>query len=150
MTRNLQKGNEEATDILARLVAGLTYKPTWQFRLQEIQRGQGCEGLTLMISGRAPDSWDPSSEIEFLHLFPVLPAAYDEDSWKHWILECVLMVEKHETMEFLKFDGEATFFSEHAPGRNPYMTGFTKTPEQAIAPPVPWNGGPPQDPHFAR
>ena len=118
--RNVQRGNPESTDVLADLVSRMTYKPGWTFTLSECQRGQGCEGLTLMIAcDDVPDSWG-NGRTNFLHLMPVLPAAFDRESWMIWLYEQVALVEKHESMEFFKIDGEAPFFPSHAPGHYPY------------------------------
>lgn len=139
--RSRQLGPDKATAVLAGLVPRITYKPGWTFELREIDRGQGCEGLTLCIGATVKDS-TTDGQVSILHLMPVLPAAYDEDTWLGWILEQVLLVEQHEAMEFLKVDGDAPYFPEHAPGRNPYTVTRIKTREQAHAAAKPWSGGP--------
>lgn len=146
--RNRQVGPDDAADILAALVPRITYKPGWSFELSEISRGQGCEGLTLLISFTAPDSLG-DGETTGVHLMPVLPAAYDEESWLRWIFEQVQMVETHEAMEFFCVDGKQPYFPEHGPGRNPYVVATIKTAEQVEDPAVPWVGGPAADEHFA-
>lgn len=145
--RNRQVGPNEATSVLAALVPRITYKPGWTFELQEISRGQGCEGLTLMIGATVPDSFG-NGTVSVLHLMPVLPAAYDEESWIRWILEQILLVEQHEALEFFRIDGDQHYFPEHGPGRNPYSIAQIKTKEQAYAAAVPWSGGQPRDEHF--
>jgi hypothetical protein len=145
--RNRQVGPDDAADILARLVPRITYKPGWTFELAEISRGQGCEGLTLMIGATVSDSFG-NGTVGVLHLMPVLPAAYDEESWIRWILEQILLVEQHEALEFFRVDGEQPYFPEHGPGRNPYSIAQIKTPEQAQTPATPWSGGAPRDEHF--
>lgn len=146
--RNRQVGPSDSAAILADLVPRLTYKPNWTFALQEVSRGQGCEGLTLMIGAKVPDSFG-NGETEVLHLMPVMPAAYDEESWTRWILEQILLVEQHEALEFFRIDGEQAYFPEHGPGRNPYSIAQVKTKEQAYAAATPWVGGAPRDSHFA-
>lgn len=146
--RNRQVGPSDSADVLADLVRRLTYKPRWTFELQEISRGQGCEGLTLMISATVPDSFG-NGETTVLHLMPVLPAAYDEEAWKRWILEQILLVEQHEALEFFRIDGEQAYFPGHGPGHSPYTIAEVKTPERAHAAAEPWHGGGPRDPHFA-
>ena len=145
--RNRQVGSDTATAILADLVTRLTYKH-WKFELREISRGQGCEGLTLLISAQVPDSFG-NGTTEFMHLMPVLPANYDEAAWTGWLLEQILLVEKHEALEFFEIDGEKVFFPFHGPGGNPYETHRVVTHEQAHNPATPWTGTDPQDPHFA-
>lgn len=147
--RNRQVGPDHAADILADVVKRVSYKPGWTFALREISRGQGCEGLTLMIAAEVPDSWNPSERIGFLHLMPVPPAAFDEETWTRWVLDCILQVEQHEALEFFRLDGEPVYFPEHAPGRNPYTIAQIKTREQALSPAVPWTGGPATSEHFA-
>lgn len=147
--RNLQVGPDEATNVLAALVPRITYKPGWTFQLSEINRGQGCEGLTLLIGATVKNSFG-DGDVDVLHLMPVLPAAYDEESWVRWILEQILLVEQHEALEFFRIDGDQPYFPEHGPGRSPYSIAMVKSREQAHAPAVPWNGGGPTDPHFTR
>jgi hypothetical protein len=149
MTRNRQVGLDASATILAALVPRISYKPNWTFELSEISRGQGCEGLTLLISFQSPNSLNHNEQTEGVHLMPVLPCAYDEESWLYWIFEQVEMVEHHEAMEFFCVDGEQPYFPEHGPGRNPYRLCKIKSREQVEDPAIPWTGGPPQDEHFA-
>jgi hypothetical protein len=88
--RNRQVGPDEATDVLAQLVPRITYKPGWTFKLEEISRGQGCEGLTLLISATVPDTCTPGEETTFVHLMEVPAANYNERNWRRWILEQIL------------------------------------------------------------
>lgn len=143
--RNRQVGPDP--DILDDLVGRLTYKPGWTFSLEEISRGQGCEGLTLLIGAQVPDSFG-NGMVGVLHLMPVPPAAYDEPTWMRWIMEQILLVEKHEALEFFEVDGDKPYFPGHAPGRDPYTIAEVKSHEIAYAPATPWHGGPPTDPHF--
>ena len=147
--RNRQVGPDDAAAVLAKLVPRITYKPGWSFALEEIDRGQGCEGLTLVIRFTSPDSLDPSKTTEGVHLMPVLPAAYDEESWMFWIFEQIQLVEQHEAMEFFRVAGDQPYFPEHAPGRNPYRVATIKSREQVEQPAAPWHGGSPKDEHFA-
>lgn len=148
--RNLQKGDEESTAILADLVSKLSYKPGWEFDLAECSRGQGCEGLTLRIAGTVPDSWDHTKQVGFLHLMPVLPAAYDRESWMQWLFEQISLVERHEAMEFFEIAGEKPYFPSHAPGHAPYFLRRTIDRDDALAEALPYVGGPPTDFHFAQ
>jgi hypothetical protein len=150
--RNRQVGPDEATAVLAALVPRITYKPGWTFRLEEIDRGQGCQGLTLIISCNAPDSFGDGN-VGLCHLMPVLPANYDEDAWTGWILEQIMLVEQHEALEFFERDGEKVFFPGHAPGRNPYgvarvIQGLDVDKERAYQAATPWYGGPAKGDHF--
>jgi hypothetical protein len=73
--RNLQKGDADAARVLAELVPRITYKPGWSFELHEVDRGQGCEGLTLSIKAEVHDSFSDGMT-NVWHLMPVLPAPY--------------------------------------------------------------------------
>lgn len=143
--RNRQAGPDASTAILADLVSRITYKPGWTFRLDDIDRGQGCHGLTLLIGATLTDSSNPYATVGVMHLMPVLPAAYDEASWIGWLFEQIQLVEQHEALEFFQIDGEAPLFPGHGPGRNPYgvsrvIAAPTKTHDVAYAPAVPWVG----------
>lgn len=146
--RNRQVGPDGPAAVLAKLVGQIAYKAGWTFELAELSRGQGCEGLTLMISATVPNSIEPG-EVQFCHLMPVPPAAYDEETWVRWILDQILLVEQHEALEWFQIAGTRPFFPEHAPGRNPYTIAQVKTREQVEALALPWHGGPCLDPHFA-
>jgi hypothetical protein len=107
-----------------------------------------------MIGATLPDSTADGQTVTVLHLMPVLPAAYDEDSWTAWVMEQIHLVEQHEMLEFFKVDNYAPFWPGHAPGRNPYgvsrvIHALPKTHEQAHTPATPWYGGKPTDDHFA-
>jgi hypothetical protein len=89
---------------LAELVKQLAYKADWVFTLEDLDRGQGSQGLTLVIRITTPDAYHPDIRRTVLHYFPVPPAAYDVRSWRHWLLEQVLLVERHEACEFFRFE----------------------------------------------
>lgn len=147
--RNRQIGPDDAAQILADLVPLISYKPGWTFALEELDRGQGCQGLTLLIGAMVPDSTNPDAMTGVLHLMPVLPAAYNRTAWEDWIFEQIQMVEKHEAMEFFHVEGRAPYFSDHGPGRNPYARMRIKPESQPQEEALPWNGGSVSDPHFA-
>jgi hypothetical protein len=145
--RNRQIGPDHSTQVLADIVANLSYKDGWSFKLSEVDRGQGCQGLTLMISAEVRDSCGPGM-VGFLHLMPVPPAAYNRQAWLGWVLDQILLVEKHEALEFFRVNGEQAFFPSHAPGDDPYAVMQVRTRDEAHAPAKPWTGGACSDPHF--
>lgn len=123
--------------VLRELVWALRYKPGWTFTLNDITRGQGSLGLTLIINVRTPDSYHPEQQISVQHFMPVPPAAYDVRSWRRWLLDQVLLVERHEACEFFRFPApprydaasdahlaqpdERPYASSHGPGNDPYL-----------------------------
>jgi hypothetical protein len=115
---------------LADLVERLEYKSSWRFSLQHRDRGQGSIGLTLTIQITGPDSYDPLQVIRVNHFFTVPPAAYQRHAWRRWLLEQILLVERHEACEFFTVDGEKPFAPHHGPGEDPYTIFEHGTSEQ--------------------
>lgn len=119
-------------DILQELVDKLRYKPGWRFSLQHLDRGQLSEGLTLVITVRTVNSYHLDIPLVVNHYMIVPPAAYDARSWRRWLFDQVLLVERHEAMEFFRLkeslcvndtddDGNCPTCArdEHAPCRRP-------------------------------
>ena len=110
-------------EILKNLIDKLEYRPGWRVSLEHIDRGQGSEGLTLKILSLGYDSYHPDrgQSYRVWHYMPVPPAAYNEQSWRRWLLEQFLLVERHEACEFFKIDGERPYAPHHGPGNDPYI-----------------------------
>jgi hypothetical protein len=120
-------------DILAELVTRLRYRPGWTTKLQNIDRGQGSMGLTLIITTKGYDSYhvDQGENYRVNHYMPVPPAAYNEKSWRRWLLEQFLLVERHEACEFFKIDGKRPYAPLHGPGNDPYII-FEKSTDEEV------------------
>jgi len=108
-------------EILFRLVDHLSYKPGWRVELIDCDRGQGSEGLTLIITTNTTDSYHHERRRHVNHLFIVPAAAYDERSWQRWLLDRYIDVESHEACEFFTIDGDKPYAPSHGPGNDPYM-----------------------------
>lgn len=114
-------------DALAGLLGVLRYKSGWAFSLQDLDRGQGSAGLTLVISISGPDTYHPERQVRVNHYMLVPPAAYDERSWRRWLFDQILLVERHEAMEWFQlatpraFEYDRPFAPSHGPGNDPYM-----------------------------
>jgi hypothetical protein len=106
-------------EALRDLVADLDYKG-WPVRLSREDRGQGCFGLTLVITRVGPDTYHPETTIRVNHYMPVPPAAFNESSWRRWLLEQFLLVEQHEACEHFTIGGERVFAPNHGNGEDPY------------------------------
>ena len=117
--------------LLADLVWNLQYKKGWRFSLADIDRGQGSEGLTLIIHLTVPNSYKPEEVFQVVHYMIVPPAAFDERSWCRWLLEQILTVEQHEACEFFQISGHRPYAPNHGPGRDPYTVMDQGTPEDA-------------------
>lgn len=108
-------------EALASLVSRLEYRSGWRFSLEDVDRGQGSLGLTFCAVGQYPDSYNPETTIRVMHYFPVPPAAYNEQSWRRWLFERILEIERHEAAEFFKIDGSRPYAPHHGPGHDPYV-----------------------------
>lgn len=106
---------------LTQLVAALTYKANWAFEVRVEDRGQASKGLTLCILITTPDSYHPKTKRQVMHYMPVPPAAFDRRSWRRWLFEQILLVERHEACEFFQINGERPYAPHHGPGNDPYI-----------------------------
>lgn len=110
------------------LVEHLEYRPGWWVSLLDIERdpadthGEAAGGLTLRITTLGYDSYNTKDGENYrVHHYRIVPAAtYNRDSWRRWLFDQFLDVEKHETMEFFKISGERPFPPTHGPGDDPY------------------------------
>lgn len=117
--------------LLAGLVNRLRYKEGWQFDLKHLYRGQGSEGLTLVITLTCQDSYHPENRMNVVHYMIVPPAAYDERSWTRWLFDQILLVEQHEACEFFLIEGHRPYAPHHGPGNNCYTIFDHGTAEDA-------------------
>ncbi len=129
---------------LASLVARCTYRPGWRFTLRDVDRDTSAEGvvvgsgLTLDITTLGYNAYKPSAgETYRVHHYFIVPAAtYDERAWQRWLFEQVLLVERHEAMEFFRVqDSDGTnrrpYAPNHGPGRDPYTVHERGTEQDA-------------------
>jgi len=119
-------------DVLAGLVERLSYREGWEFLLvNEMDRGQGSKGTTLVITVTTPDSYQPDRLTSVSHYMLVPPASYNERSWRKWLFDQVGLVEQHERMEFFRIDGRPAYPPAHGPGNDPYLLLDYGTAEDA-------------------
>lgn len=116
-------------DVLDELVKAVEYKEGWWFSLEEEDRGQGSQGLTLKILIETPDSYHPDQKRRVMHYMIVPAASFDARSWRRWLFEQILLVETHEAMEFFRFGEERPYAPSHGPGNDPYMIREVGTDE---------------------
>lgn len=111
------------------LVHSLSYKPGWEFSLENMDRGQGSEGLTFIVTTLTHESLYDGNRRAFRewpvirvnHFFIVPAAAYNRNSWMRWLLDRIIEVETHEACEFFKIDGERVYAPHHSEGEDPYI-----------------------------
>ena len=103
------------------LVKKTKYRPDWEFSLVSRDRGQGSKGLTLSILILCEDTYNPGQEMRVVHYFIVPAASFNEQSWRRWLFERILEVERHEAAEFFQIDGVRPYAPNHGPGHDPYI-----------------------------
>lgn len=104
-------------DTLREVVADVSGKPGWLFRLVDDD-----EGFRLIITDmKCVDAYNPGKPFPLSHFFPVPTATYNKASWRRWIFDCCLGVETHELGEWIKWGDERPFAPLHGPGENPYV-----------------------------
>jgi hypothetical protein len=104
-------------DVLARLQFA---QPGWTFELRECEKHAGARGLTLVISIETTDAYHPGEPYTVTHYLSVPPASHDFRNWARWVLEMILLVQRHEAMEAFVIDGERPFAPGHGGGHDPY------------------------------
>ena len=123
---------------LESLVKTVAYRPGWTFRLAQADRGQGSEGLTLIITTLGYNAYHPGNGETYRvsHYMPVPPAAYNLRSWRNWLFEQCLLVERHEAMEFFAIcDSPGSehrvrpYAPNHGFGWDPYLVTEVATDE---------------------
>jgi len=132
--------------VLAELVKKLHYREGWHFSLEDIERdpasthGSSAGGLTLIgITGDydgpghtyrgAMDAYHPNRPRPVYFYFPVPAATYNEQSWRRWLFERILDVERHEAMEHFQIGDERPYSPNHGPGNDPYYITELSTDE---------------------
>lgn len=95
------------------LLDTLRYKPGWSFKLG------GPDGRFLCVFARTPDSLRPESQRVTQHMLE-LPATECPQAWARWLLEQLLLIERHEACEFLQVGDGRPFWPHHQDQGSPY------------------------------
>jgi hypothetical protein len=111
------------------LVDRLVYREGFRIYLaDDYDRGQGSQGLTLIVNITGPNSYPPHERLSVNHLFPVPPAACDHRSWGRWLFDRLGDVDTHERCEWFGIadsPGSAHVVKPYAPshgfGQDPYL-----------------------------
>lgn len=92
----------------------------WVFRLSETERDDGAaQGLTLLVTVTTKDFYREGLR-HTRHEFIVPAATYNRSAWAQWVLNCIHLIDAHESAEAFILDGERMFAPRHGPGFNPY------------------------------
>lgn len=125
--RNRQEG--PWPEELESLIKRMRYKKGWVVYITEKERGQGCSGLTLNIVMEEADSYS-EKRIRVWHLMAIPAAAYNEKTWRRWLFEQILLVERHEAAEFFEIDGKKPYAPHHLDGWDVYTIFEPGTDEE--------------------
>lgn len=106
---------------LKAIVNDMTYKD-WAFTLDFYEREVGGEGLTLRIRFPAEDHTTPGVVVFLIHDFEVPARMLDAPSWQRWVFDCIMLAERHESMELFRVHGHPVFFPEHCSTSDMYET----------------------------
>jgi hypothetical protein len=96
--------------------------PGWMVYLGHDNEGSGAP--VLHIVSCTPNSYEPGERIRVNHSFLVPLGTYNERTWQAWIMERFVDVFRHETGEFLQFNGVRMFAPHHGNGEDPYRTWY--------------------------
>jgi len=107
-------------DALAAVLGEISYWPGWSFRLGNLGRHAGAEGLTLTITVETIDAYDHTKPYTVTHHFWVPPESWNRRSWELWLLEQIMNVHWHEAMEAFTVAGRRPFHAGHGGGWSPY------------------------------
>lgn len=128
-------------DALRRLVEQTTYRRGWTVELfDDYPRDFAPDdhrrtapigrGMTFVITTDTVNSYNQDQRIRVSHLFIVPAATYNESSWRRWLFEQFVLVERHEAAEFFTVDGAKPFAPLHGPGEDPYTVVEFASDEQ--------------------
>lgn len=99
----------------AALVASLSYKPGWKFKLG------GPLNRYLCVFATTPDSLAPERTRCTQHMFELPAPVMERREFARWAFACLLKAEMHELGEFLAVDGFRPFFPHHQDEGDPYV-----------------------------
>lgn len=108
-------------DRLHRMLGRLTYREGWSFSI--VAHAGWTRGLQIRLN--VPDSNTPrgggmSVQLLVDHQFQVPYFPMGDDEIERWLLDCILLVERHEACENFRLDGVAPYYPEHGHGADPY------------------------------
>lgn len=124
---------------LDELVRNLSYRPGWSFELKpDLVRDEApdgtalTQGLTFVVRTMGYDAYHPERGQNYgvYHYFPVPAATYNAQSWRRWLLDCLIKVETHEACEFFTIFEVKPFAPTHGPGDDPYTIKEYATDQQ--------------------
>lgn len=127
---------EQTWDLLAKALETIEYRrdPTPNDRF-ELQRDDESNYAVLFIFTYNPNTYAPDQMRYTRHEFVVPVATYNQRQWTRWVVERLLSIEAHETVENVFVNGERINSPYHGDGWDPYSLWFEGDPvERAKSP----------------
>lgn len=130
--------HEQTWDLLQEAIAEIDYRrdPLPKGRLRFVlTRGDDSNHAVLLIRTYNPNTYKPEEMRLTGHEFIVPAATYNKRQWSRWVVERILSIEAHETVENVFINGERIHSPYHGDGWDPYALWFEGDPvERAKAP----------------
>lgn len=128
---------EQTWDLLEQALGTIDYRrePTPSGRRFDLQRDTDSNYAVLYIFTYNPNTYRPEVMRSTRHEFVVPVTTYNQRQWTRWVLERILSIEAHETVENFFVNGERLHSPYHGNGWDPYSLWFEGDPvERAKAP----------------
>ena len=106
-------GNSAA--VLAGILSTTAYKPGWNLQVRTMHHT-----AHLWVRAEVPDAHPPHQPRLIDHILPVPMRDWGQDECRRWVLDSLSKIERHETREWLRFDGQQTFAPPHGDEGDPY------------------------------
>lgn len=95
---------------LERLVVTLRYRPGWKFQLEVVG---GALQFVVVTKGYDSYHTELGQNYHTSHSFTV-PGSEPPEGWQRWAFDQLILVERHESMEFFQVDGVRPFKPVHS------------------------------------
>lgn len=128
---------EQTWDLLQQALDSIDYRrePPPGGRRFSLERDDESNYAVLSIFTFNPNTYRPDEMRHTRHEFVVPVATYHKRQWQRWVLERLLSIEAHETVENFFVNGERLHSPYHGNGWDPYALWFEGDPiERAKAP----------------
>lgn len=137
--------HKQTWDLLEEALASLDYRreppppsplrPDQPGRRFQLVRDDESNFAQLFIFTYNPNTYKPNEMRHTRHEFIVPVCTYHRRQWQRWVVERILSIEAHETLENIFVDGERIHSPYHGNGWDPYAVWFEGDPvERAKAP----------------
>lgn len=88
----------------------------WEFDI--MAHGGGLKVVRIRVP--TDHSLDPDQPVLIDHQLPIPPVSMAAEEWERWILDQILLVERHEACEWFQVGDRRPFYPEHGLNSEPY------------------------------